>query len=193
MTSPTGTPRPIVPPSWRRRVFDVLHNLSHPGVRASHKLVSSKFVWYGMNKHIGEWAKACITCQTSKVARHIRALLRQFELPHQRFDDINVNLVGPLPPSQGFSYLFTIVRSIHTMGPRPSHLPIFLLPLAPVPFFSIGSLRFGLPSNISSDRGVQFTSQLWTELAELFGRQAAPHNCLPSTSQWPRRAFPSAS
>ena len=27
----TGTPRPVVPKSWRRLVFDTVHSLSHPG------------------------------------------------------------------------------------------------------------------------------------------------------------------
>ena len=30
----TGRPRPIVPPDFRRSVFDVVHTLSHPGVKA---------------------------------------------------------------------------------------------------------------------------------------------------------------
>ncbi|KAK3703111.1 hypothetical protein RRG08_002969 [Elysia crispata] len=35
----TGRPRPIVPPDFRRTVFDVFHNLSHPGVKATVKMV----------------------------------------------------------------------------------------------------------------------------------------------------------
>ena len=31
----TGVPRPMVPSSYRRQVFDSLHSLSHPGVRAT--------------------------------------------------------------------------------------------------------------------------------------------------------------
>ena len=37
----TGTPRPVVPESWRRLVFDA---------------VSSKFIWHGLGKQITEWA-----------------------------------------------------------------------------------------------------------------------------------------
>nr|VZH94044.1 unnamed protein product [Spirometra erinaceieuropaei] len=36
--------RPFVPPSLRRKVFSSLHNLSHPGSRATDKLVSDRFV-----------------------------------------------------------------------------------------------------------------------------------------------------
>ena len=31
----TGTPRPYVPQSFRRTVFEILHSLSHPGIRAT--------------------------------------------------------------------------------------------------------------------------------------------------------------
>ncbi|KAK3797416.1 hypothetical protein RRG08_035863 [Elysia crispata] len=45
-----GRPRPIVPPDFRRTVFDVVHNLSHSGVKATVKIISDKFVWHGMRK-----------------------------------------------------------------------------------------------------------------------------------------------
>ena len=46
----TGQARPIVPTSWRRQVFDLIHNLSHPSVRTTRKLVAAKFVWIGLKK-----------------------------------------------------------------------------------------------------------------------------------------------
>ena len=42
----TGTPRPIVSIQYRRKVFDVIHSLVHPGRKATQKLVSQKFVWH---------------------------------------------------------------------------------------------------------------------------------------------------
>ena len=36
----TGTPRPFVPETFRRTVFNSLHNLSHPGIRASQHLIT---------------------------------------------------------------------------------------------------------------------------------------------------------
>ena len=41
----TGTPRPFVPKSFRRIVFNSLHSLSHPGVRATERLVTARYVW----------------------------------------------------------------------------------------------------------------------------------------------------
>ncbi|XP_064479146.1 uncharacterized protein LOC135392360 [Ornithodoros turicata] len=47
-TSP-GRQRPFVPLSLRRTVFESLHRLSHPGIRASQKLVTERFVWPKMH------------------------------------------------------------------------------------------------------------------------------------------------
>ena len=45
----TSSPRPLVPVSLCCQVFDALHNLSHPGVRPTQRLVSRAFVWSGLS------------------------------------------------------------------------------------------------------------------------------------------------
>ena len=44
----TGSLRPLVPLQLRHKLFLQLHSISHPGVRASRRLISSRFVWPGM-------------------------------------------------------------------------------------------------------------------------------------------------
>ncbi|KAL5484407.1 hypothetical protein EMCRGX_G020900 [Ephydatia muelleri] len=91
----TGQARPVVPVSWRRKVFDLIHGLSHPSIRATRKLISSKFIWKGMNSQVGSWAKTCIQCQSSKIHTHIKSPLETFNVPHRRFDHIHVDLWAP--------------------------------------------------------------------------------------------------
>ncbi|TNN10001.1 Pol polyprotein [Schistosoma japonicum] len=55
--SSTGTTCPIVRRSYRLIVLDKLHNLSHPGFRATSKLITERFCWQKMNKDIKEWAR----------------------------------------------------------------------------------------------------------------------------------------
>jgi hypothetical protein len=43
-----GTVRPLIPIEDRRAVFWAVHSLAHPGIRASRRLMSSRFVWRGM-------------------------------------------------------------------------------------------------------------------------------------------------
>ena len=40
----TGQPRPYVPPRFRRSIFNTLHSLSHPGVKATQCLITSRYV-----------------------------------------------------------------------------------------------------------------------------------------------------
>ena len=101
----TGVARPIVPENWRKQVFDTVHSLFHPGARTTKKLVSSKFVWHGLGRQITIWARCCLPCQRAKVHRHTKAPLSKFEPKSCPFEHVHIDLVGPLPESQGFSYL----------------------------------------------------------------------------------------
>ena len=146
----TGQPRPIVPVGWRRKVFDLVHNLSHPSIRATRQLMADKFVWHGLRKQVGLWAKACIPCQASKVQRHVRAPLQTFQVPHRRFDHIHVDLVGPLPPTNGFTYLLTVVDRF-TRWPEAIPLPDITTLTCAQALVMHWITRFGVPMDMSSD------------------------------------------
>ena len=47
-----GVFRPLVPVGYQKKMFDMLHALSHPGVRASQRLVGQRFVWFGMRSDV---------------------------------------------------------------------------------------------------------------------------------------------
>ena len=165
----TGRPRPLVPATFRRAVFDVVHNLSHPSIQSTKTLIAAKFVWPGLQRQVGLWARTCVACQRAKIQRHTRAPLQTFSVPHRHFDHINIDLVGPLPILHSHTMLFTIVdrftrwpEAIPMSGDTSAAACARIL-------LSQWISRFGLPADISSDRGSQFTSQLWTELARLLG------------------------
>ena len=43
-----GVLPPLVPETYRRPVFDALHGVSHPSVKPSMCLISSRFIWPGL-------------------------------------------------------------------------------------------------------------------------------------------------
>ena len=152
----------------RREVFDLVHGLSHPGTTATVKIMRNKFVWHGIAKDVRAWARACIACQTAKIHRHNRAPLNKFERATARFTHVHVDLVGPLPASKGCTHLLTVIDRF-TRWPEA-------IPLAQTDTAAIGRAfalhwvaRFGVPSDITSDRGAQFTSDMWKALAESLG------------------------
>ena len=94
----------------------------------------------------------------------------------RRLDNIHVDLVGHVPQSQNYNYFLLTVVDIFTRKPfcrkmhrqrharRPSH--------------------FGVQAELTSDRGTQFTSELWSVLSY-------SDNCVPSYVAWDRGKFPS--
>ena len=166
----TSRPRPLVPATFRRRIFDIVHGLSHPSIRSTIKLIKSKFVWHTMAKDIREWARSCVACQRSKVHRHTKSSIKEFPQPHRRFSHIHVDVVGPLPASNGCRYLFTVIdRSTRW----PEAIPMEYETAASCASALLHSWisRFGLPEHITSDRGSAFISGLWSSLANLLGVQ----------------------
>ena len=106
----SGLPWPILPPDFRRLVFNKLHGLANPGIRATKRLISTRYVWRDLASDITSWCRDCQHCQKAKVTRQPHAAVQPIPVPGRRFSHIHVDLVGPLPVSEdGYSHLFTIV------------------------------------------------------------------------------------
>ena len=91
-----------------------------------------------------------------------------FPVPAHRFDVVHVDLVGPLPPSRGFTYLLTCVDRF-TRWPETVPLTTITAEAVIQAFLSGWIARFGVPSTIVTDQGRQFESQLWNNLMTLLG------------------------
>ena len=160
--------RPLVPSSRRFAVFSALHSLAHPGIRASTRLISSRFVWRGLANDVRDWCRSCLPCQRGKVLRHVHLRPEKIPVPCRRFSHVHVDLVGPLPPSRGFTYLLTVVdRS--TRWPEAVPLAGISAAECASALFHGWISRFGVPAVVTSDRGAQFTSSLWSAVCSLLG------------------------
>lgn len=164
----TGTARPFIPKPFRKAVFASLHNLSHPGIRGTSKLVRSKFVWPSIRKDCATWARQCIPCQKSKIIRHNKTPLGKFDDQSQRFDHVHIDLVGPLPPSKGNYYCLTMIDRF-TRWPEAVSLPDMTANTVAKAFYDNWIVRFGCPLKITTDQGRQFESALFRAISQLLG------------------------
>ena len=185
-----GPARPFVPFSWRRRVFEVIHNLGHPGIERTRQSVAAKFVWPSMREDTTKWARECLTCQRSKVSRNTVPPIGDFTVPNRHFDHWNVDLVT-LPASNGFRYLLTAVDRFTRW---PIAVPLKDMSAETVlDAFAHGLVAtFGVPSAITTDRGGQFSSAIWRQLMTTWGvkTEDSLHNGIPSGRKRPCRTVP---
>lgn len=161
--------RPVCPPECRPMVFKMVHGLCHPSIRRTRGLISGKYWWPSMNKEVGEMAKNCLDCQASKIQRHTRVPPEQIEIPKLRFQQVNIDIVGPLPNSSNQNrYVLTMIDRF-SRWPEAVPLPEITAPVVARCILTHWIARYGVPDQITTDRGLQFQSQLFKEFVNLIG------------------------
>ncbi len=165
---PTECPpnKTFVPPPLRTRVIQQVHDLpssGHPGLTVCIQLLSNKFWWSTLSTDIIVFIKNCVTCNTSKSSKQMPAgLLQPLPIPQGPWSHIAIDFITDLPNSKGNTTILTIIDRFS----KSCHLiPLPRLPTALETAEVLCSyvIRFyGLPDDIVSDRGPQFTSRVWT-------------------------------
>jgi cleavage and polyadenylation specificity factor subunit 1 len=168
-TSFPGCPRPILSQDLRAQAFQAVHNVSHPGSKATYELLRTKVVWPCMRRDVKIWCRTCFSCQKSKITRHVKPPVLSFPTG-SRFDTVHIDIVGPLPNSNGFSYILTMIDR-NTRWPEAFPLRTITTETIVDHFINHWVARFGIPKRIITDQGRQFESDLFNSLVKRLGIQ----------------------
>ena len=139
----------------------------HLGIRRTEELIMRNFWWPKMHQDIVSFVNSCENCARNKVSRHKKYdYLRPLEIPDRPWRSIEIDFLCGLPESKKYTVIMVVVDRFSKM--------IHLIPFKNIPTAEETAEAFlknifrihGLPSDIYSDRGTQFTSALWTEIME---------------------------
>ena len=162
------TLRPYIPSELRKRVFHLFHNPAHPNAKITERVIAKRYVWPSMRRNVSDWCKQCTACQQSKVSRYNRLLPASFMVPDGRFRHVHMDIIGPLPLSNGYQYCLTMIDRFSRW---PEAVPLQNIEALTVcrAFVDQWISRYGTPETLTTDQGSQFESQLFRALLRLIG------------------------
>lgn len=126
------------------------------------------FFWPGISAAVRELCQQCPTCQVTAPRKAARAPLIALPIIRTPFQRITMDMVGPLPVTpEGYRYILTICD----YGTRyPEAFPLKSTTSKDIVEALIDlSSRTGIPEEILTDRGTNFTSELTQELYVMLG------------------------
>ena len=172
----TMCPRPFVPGNLRNSVIESLHKLAHPGVKATTKIVKQRYFWPNMDHDIKEFVRDCQNCQASKVHRHTKSQVVTIAPQSDRLISVHIDIVGPLPTAYATDHHFPLpYRYLLTCIDRSTRwteaIPLIDTTASSVAlaFVSGWVSRLGVPLEVVTDRGSQFESELFANIAAIIG------------------------
>ena len=87
-----------------------LVDVGHPGQHRMLELLKRNYWWLGLKEDIKKYVQDCFKCQQNKV-QHQRKLgeLYPLEIPQEPWQEISINIIGPLPKSNGMNAIVVII------------------------------------------------------------------------------------
>lgn len=141
----------------------------HFGKTKMFETIRSKYYWPTIRKDIDKFVDACEKCKFNKHGRKTRQPLVITTNAKEPFELIELDLVGPLPRDKfDNKYILSIhckfSRSIVAVGIKDKSAETVV-----EAFLHSFVLKLGLPLGVVTDRGTEFTAELFNEMCKALG------------------------
>ena len=156
----------VLPLQCRRTVLQVAHEIPLAGYLGRDKTASrvlQRFYWPTLFRDVATFCRTCTVCQKTSQRKVKSAPMVPLPVMEVPFERIAMDIVGPLPRSRSGHRYILVVCDYATRYPEAmalksidaEHIAEELLKLF---------ARVGIPKEILTDQGSNFTSQLLAEL-----------------------------
>jgi ''chromo'' (CHRromatin Organisation MOdifier) domain./Integrase core domain. len=157
----------------RRTIVQMHHDLpsaGHPGRWKTYELVSRNYWWPGITTFVKNYVTGCDMCQRMKnrPQQPFGPLLPN-KVPNGPWEIISTDLITQLPESNGYNAICVVVDRLTK---RAHFIPInnrfSSKDMAQLLYDKVYPLH-GLPLQIISDRGVQYSAELFQNWCKILG------------------------
>ena len=169
----------VAPIAMRKFIFEQLHcsrTAGHFGVSRTVSLVRSKFFWPRYRDDIDRWCRKCDVCAAVKPGPRRTGATLQQSIASAPMERIAIDIAGPFATTQNGNTYIMVVCDYFTKWTEayaiPNHTAQTVADKLVVEFIA----RFGIPMTIHSDKGAEFTSQLFESLCSLLGAKKTATN-----------------
>lgn len=153
--------RVIIPEKYQRAVLEILHE-NHPGIVRMKSLARMHVWWPNLDVNIEQRVKHCYDCQCAR-ALPPSSPWNSWQWPSRPWQRIYVDFIGP-----SINQTFLVVVDAYSKWPEVLRMS------TTTGTSTINALRFlfsayGLPEQLVSDNGPQFTSYEFKEFLKVNG------------------------
>lgn len=140
----------------------------HLGQQKTLELVSRDYYWPRMRQFVNEYIRTCDVCARNKMPRHTpHGQLHPLPIPEGPWHSVSMDFIVELPPSEGYDAIYVCVDRFTKMARFcPTNSNVTAEQSAQLYLRNVFK-DHGLPVDIVSDRGQQFTSRFTRRLLEL--------------------------
>ena len=171
----------VIPIKYGKEVMVMAHSsplAAHLGKKKTVKKLLKEFFWPGLSRDVGEHCRSCEQCQRGAKAIRQRAPLQPLPTMEEPFKRIAIDIVGPLRRTKrGNKYILTMMDFATRY---PEAIPLRRTDATTVAEALCETFaRLGLPEEILSDQGSNFTSGLMkrvTELLQIHQLKTSPYH-----------------
>ena len=159
----------VLPMQCRKTVLHTAHDIplsGHLGKKKTTTRLLQRFYWPTIHRDVAEYCRTCSVCQKTSRRKGHRAPMIPLPIIEEPFSRIAMDIVGPVPKSRSGNRYVLVICDYATRYPEAVPLKSIDAEHVAEELVKLFS-RVGVPREILTDQGSNFTSQLLSEIYQL--------------------------
>lgn len=147
--------------------FHILPTSGHAGIKRMLKNIKRRYFWTSMEEDITKFVNSCTDCQKQKYTKITKQPMEITTTANTAFEKIYLDIVGPLDrDNSNYNYILTLQCELTKFV---CAFPLTTKSSAEVAKTLVEKfiLKYGIPNIIATDRGTEFTSELFKNVCKL--------------------------